>query len=527
MSVFAAILLGVLTVWDYPARQPKHEVLRNQFLVALREGDTETMIESCKKGVELLPDEPTWHYNLACSLAYCKNPNQALDELEKAIDLGFRNVEKIKEDNDLKRLANLPRFKELLEYADSIRDRPIFAGPLAVTYTVGVAGVPLLLSSQNLMWDFDRGCFDAQMKLTDLADQPYAGLLYFNRDGGHSMLVVTNYLGLTSVGFDMEGRKRGMDLDAPNTAFPYPVIGNVSRAMTVGPYWRSLPRALMTSQSFRLGLMNNFYLSNQFWVYPAAFDCPPAGTNGNVFASAAPYWLITQGASWTDQYYVRAALLVWKSLKKPVREEIIRRGMLAPVLQMLMRAALKSAPDPEDYFTPKANPTAFPPNGLDLKRLAASAAALTIADIPPVATITRLSGVATGSESAWPELTYVSPSAWAVVLRTESAQRTFIVSAAGGEDYRFAIVHDEKNAAEVTPLSEDMARIIIKRDLLTPTNRVDVAVYARNKGTRWSAPSFVSFAVVDPKAPYSDPLLTPQPEPMAEVDPAATDPASK
>ena len=88
-------------------------------------------------------------------------------------------------------------------------------------------------------------------------------------------------------------------------------------------------------------------------------------------------------------------------------------------------------------------------------------------------------------------------------------------------------MHDEKNAAEVTPLSEDMARIVIKRDLLTPTNRVDVAVYARNKGTRWSAPSFVSFAVVDPKAPYSDPLLTPQPEPMAEVEPAATDPASK
>ncbi len=521
MNVIAALLLGVLTVWDYPARQKTHETLRNQFLVALREGDTETMIESCKKGVELLPEEPTWHYNLACSLAYCKNPNLAFDELEKAIDLGFRDVEKMREDNDLKRISALPRFKELLEYADSIRDRPIFTGPLAVTYTTGVAGVPLLLGAQNLLWDFDRGCFDAQMRLTVMANQPYAGLLYVNRDGGHSQLVVTNYPGLTSIGFDLDGRKHGMDLDAPNTAFPYPVIGNVSRAMTVGPYWRSLPRALMTSQSWRLPLMHNFYLSNQFWVYPAAFDYPPVGTNGNVFASMTPYWLVAQGASWSDQYYLRAALRVWNALKRPVREEVLRRGMWAPVLQMLMRASLKTAPNPEDYFTPKANPTAFPPNGLDLKRLEASAAALAEAELPSIATITRLSGLAGDGESAWPELTYVAPCAWAAVLRAEAPQRTFVVSAAGGEEYRFAVVQDEKNAAEVTPLGADMARIVIKRDLLTPTNRVDVAVYARAKGTRWSAPSFVSFAVVDASAPYSDPLLTPLPEPK---EPA---PASK
>ena len=47
---------------------------------------------------------------------------------------------------------------------------------------------------------------------------------------------------------DRDGRERGLDLNWPNTLFPYPVFGNCSRAMVAGPYWRSLPRALMTTQ---------------------------------------------------------------------------------------------------------------------------------------------------------------------------------------------------------------------------------------------------------------------------------------
>ncbi|HBO98453.1 MAG TPA: hypothetical protein DD637_01250 [Verrucomicrobia bacterium] len=509
MNVLCALFLGLLTVWDYPARHPVHQVLCDRFRTALRTNDAETRLDVCKKGVALLPDDPTWRYNLACSLAYAKDPEPALDELEKAIDLGFRDTGKIRQDADFRKIANLPRFKELLEYADSIRDRPVFTGPLAVACATGVAGKPLVLCSRNLAWDFDRGCFDAQMELRDAPGLPYSGLLYVNRDGGHSTLAMTNWPGLTAVGFDLEGRKRGMDLDFPNTAFPYPAIGNASRAMTQGPLWRSLPRALMTSEVRRLGLMQAFYLSNQFWVFPAAFDFPPLGTNGNVFASTTPYWLVSQGRSWSDQYYLRAALAVWRALKPPVRAEIVRRGLWAPVLQMLMRGALKTAPRPEDYFTAKANPSAFPPDGLDTARLAASAASLAVADLPPVAIVAQVSGLEPGGEDGWPELTYATPCAWAAVLRNASSRRTFLVTAAGGEDYRFAIVQDGNNAAQLTPLGKDVARVVIDRTRMTPTNHVDVAVYTRGKGTRWSAPSFASFAVVDADAPYSDPVLTP------------------
>ena len=115
MNAFAAILLAALSVWDYPERQPRHDELKAQFVVAVREGDTETMVETCRKGVELLPEDPTWAYNLACSLAYFKDPEPALDALENAIDLGFRDANAIANDNDLKRIKDVQAAIEVLK----------------------------------------------------------------------------------------------------------------------------------------------------------------------------------------------------------------------------------------------------------------------------------------------------------------------------------------------------------------------------------------------------------------------------
>ena len=133
-------LLAVLSIWDYPARQPQHELLRAEFVQAVRAGDTKKMEESSRKGTELLPDDPTWAYNLACSLAYRKNPDEALDQLEKAIDLGFRDADAIAADSDLRRVSSQRRFKELVEYAKESAGRPIMIGPLAVADATGVVG---------------------------------------------------------------------------------------------------------------------------------------------------------------------------------------------------------------------------------------------------------------------------------------------------------------------------------------------------------------------------------------------------
>ena len=513
MACFACIVLALLSIWDYPARFPEHDRLRRQFVAAVKEGDTSTMEETCRKGVGLLPDDPTWHFNLACSLAYFpKRTEEAFDELEKAIDLGFRDRRQIEGDTDLKRLSGLPRYKELLEYADFMKTRPIMSGPLSAIAATGVFGKPVVLGEQNLGWDFDTGCFSAQMKLVAGMSGGNVGDLYMNRDGRHSPLNLKEFPGITPVMLDAMGRTNRMDLAFPNILFPYPVFGNASLAMTQGPYWRSLPRAMMTSESMLLGRMARLYLSNQTWVFPSHADTPPVGTNGDVFASVAPYWMVTAGRSWSDQPYLRAAVEASRSLNPKVKAEVVRRGLLAPTIQTLIRKSLKGVTNEVDYLSAKAHPTALPPGGIDLARLKAAAKAMTAGTIPPLAAVS-VTVLPLKRKIATPELTYASAFAWAFVLRADDEVREFFISARGAEEYAFTKTHGEDVDVRIERMSPDAVKVTINRRGMSPTNRVDITVVGRNAGTGWGAPSYVSFARMDSSAPYSDPVLTVLPQP--------------
>ena len=510
-----AIVLAVLSIWDYPARQQEHSRLRRQFVAAMRSGDTATMEETCRKGVKLLPDDPTWQYNLACSLAYFpKRKTEAFDALEKAIDLGFRDADAIAKDTDLKRLADERRYEELIEYAREMARRPLLIGPMATVDATGVFGHAITLGEQNLGWDFDVGCFVARMKMARASAGGNTGDLYMNRDKGHSPLDVASYPGITPVGFDSEGRARGMDTDFPNTLFPYPVFGNSSRAFTRGAYWRSIPRALMTVESRRMQTMMRFYLANQTWAFPANADIAPVGTNGDVFASVSPYWITTAGRSYSDMPYVRAALKASAAFPTETKNELVRRGLLAATIQTLIRKSLNGVKDESDYLSAKAHPTAFPINSLDLRRLVASAAAMKPDDIPPLAPLAVAAGK-TKDEPLWPELTYATPFAVAFVLRAEDETRSFIVSSRGAAEFAFVQTHGAGIDVKIERPRPDAAKITLNRRGMSPTNRVDVAVFARNKETGWGAPSYISFARMDPSAPYSDPALTPLPQPSA------------
>lgn len=503
-QTLAIVVLATLSVWDYPARWRKHEALRMQFVTAVREGDTATMAETCKKGIELLPDDPTWHFNMACALAYYKDQEPALDELEKAIDLGFRDADQIAADRDLARLKTNPRFKELVDYARDMARRPIMLGPMANCPATGVFGRPVTMGEQNFAWDFDLGCFEARLQLADEGKATgNTGDLYFNRDAGHSTLSPEEYPGLTVVKLDSEGRERGMDLNAPNMMFPYPVFGNCSRAFTQGPYWRSLPRALMTAECYKLNQLLKFYLTNQIWVFPAACD-GETGKFGDVFQSVCPYFLVTEGASWSDRYYVKAALECSRSFKPEVKAEMVKRGALAPTIQMLIRSSLKTVTEEADYLSAKAHPTTLPPGGLDLERMKRKAKSLKVSEIPPVVGL-KVTNPPVHNPESIPECTYATALAWAFVLRAPVERRTFYITARGAGEYEFRCVHGE---CEIERIGKDAAKITVLKSALSPTSRVDVAVFGRNNGTGYGAPSFVCFSAVDHSAPYSDPLLT-------------------
>lgn len=507
---FLALFLTVLSIWDYPARYPTHEVLKAQFVAALRGGDTTTMEETCRKGVELLPDDPTWHYNLACSLAYFpKRAEEALDELERAIELGFRRPKEIAADTDLKRLAMNPRFRELIEYAEESESRPLMFGPLATVDATGIFGSTVALGEQNLGWDFDRGLFEARLKLATGVKKPWTGDLYMNRDGNHSPMNLAEFPGITEVKFDAEGRRRYMDLNMPNVLFPYPTFGNCSMAFTRGPYWRSISRALMTTEAGKLKAMEKLYLSNQFWVFPSNADTPPVGTNGDVYASITPYWLTTAGRSWSDRPYVKAALLASAALKPEVKEAIVRRGLLTPTIQTIIRKSLSAVKSEDDYISYRAHPTAMPPDGVSTNRVKELAAKMKTSEIPPLAVITA-ELVPPVTPSLWPELTYRSAFAWAYVLRADDTRRIFFIRAVGAKEFKFVQTHGMDVDVKIEQVKPNEARVTIDRTKMNPTKRVDIAVFGRNPGTGWGAPSYVSIARMDPTAPYSDPALTPQ-----------------
>ena len=403
------------------------------------------------------------------------------------------------------------------EYPQALAKRPQVANRFGMVATTcdeeapvsvpakGVAGHPLVLSGRNVGWNRAAGCFVAKIELKDGPDGN-SGDLYVNRDGKHSAINCEEFPGLTPVAFDQEAQSHQVHMSFPNMLFPYPTFGNSSLSFQNSPMWRSLPRAMMTGCRGLLPLMEKLYLSNQVWVYPSAGDTPPVGTNGDVFASIAPYWLTTAGRSWSDLPYLKAALEASRSLDPAVKREIVRRGLLAPTIQTLIRKSLKGVATEADYLTSAAHPTALPPDGLDLQRLVGKAEALTAKAIPPLAKIKLEAVRILGESRAEGELTYATDYACAVVLRSKDRARVFRITALGDDEYEFFQSHGDTRGVKIERLL-NVAAVSIDRQTLTPTNRIDIAVVGKTAMSGWGAPSYVSFAAVDEAADYCDPLL--------------------
>ncbi len=63
--------------------------------------------------VRLQPQNPTAHYNLACSLALSKRKSEALQALKIAVELGYKDAEWLSQDPDLEVLQGHPEFQKL------------------------------------------------------------------------------------------------------------------------------------------------------------------------------------------------------------------------------------------------------------------------------------------------------------------------------------------------------------------------------------------------------------------------------
>jgi tetratricopeptide (TPR) repeat protein len=85
-----------------------------------RSGRYEEGLKIDQRLVELMPDDPTVYYNLACSYSLLKMAEPSLSALKKAIHLGYHDFVFIEKDPDLQFIREDPRYKELLsKYAKS------------------------------------------------------------------------------------------------------------------------------------------------------------------------------------------------------------------------------------------------------------------------------------------------------------------------------------------------------------------------------------------------------------------------
>ena len=71
----------------------------------------------CRKMIEIIPDQPSGYYNLACGLARLDKTDEALAALAKAVELGYDDPAHIQEDEDFASLRTDKRLAPIAEAA--------------------------------------------------------------------------------------------------------------------------------------------------------------------------------------------------------------------------------------------------------------------------------------------------------------------------------------------------------------------------------------------------------------------------
>ena len=541
--VLAAAFASATPVFEMPQVFPQHRQLQQRFILAVRAGKTAEMEEICRAGVELMPKDPTWQYNLACSLAHRLDKREALAALDKAILLGFRNSKEIAEDSDLKSLATLPAFKALVKKAEELQGKPV-EGVVQVAPTTGIMGHPLEINATNTTWDFNVGAFQTFFRLVrpdakknaDAADAYQGparelisgwlkenqasgnfGDLYLNRDDGHSALDVKKFPGLTPLTYGAEPKAKNPPLHTglPNGLFEFPVIGNASVAIAAGPFWRSLPRHIQTDP-FQPLLSFQLAMNNQCWFFPAHRDYTPE--TGDLFMANVPYFVVSLGSSFTDKPFMEAFTAALAALRPETKVALVARKQLAPTLQMAFRATQKTVKKPEDYLTGVAHPAVFDAAHLDVEAMVKLLNAMTPETIPPVVMLRTISDATTEPGVDFfdlrPEGLFDTPFALARIVRgVRTRDRTMTIEAvsvpstpAEQPQFLWTVLQGDPTKITIKPLTPNASRVEITvayhgtyRPTLADgspaallTSRVDIGCFVK-AGAYYSPPSMVSF----------------------------------
>lgn len=343
--------------------------------------------------------------------------------------------------------------------------------------------------------------------------QGFGGILYENRDRGHSTLAPALFPNLTFLKYDEALQKRGLDYGlAGPVIIPQLVFGNSSTAITGGTRPRSLVRHAMTTRGGAARAYRD-YKANSLYMYPEHRD----HDNSDLFPANWPYTITSQGSSGSDIPFLKAVAMTLAAFPADTRAVLETTGLVAPTVQMILRRNLKPVRSRADYLSAAAHPTVFSADWLQPGRMIQQAAALKPDDIPPVV---HLKVVAESFEfeaglNKDDEHLFTTPSAIARVWRSPAWQQEMIVSAETTQDpngrdlsFDWVLLRGDPARVQIEPLDDagQTARVIVNwhdafvlpshgsgAGIPRTTSRVDIAAFAWNGKTE-SAPAIISIS---------------------------------
>lgn len=330
------------------------------------------------------------------------------------------------------------------------------------------------------------------------------GVVYDNRDRGHSTLPATAFPGLARLryGPDMGNADYGL---AARFRLPAIVIGNSSTAVTAGARPRSLPRLAMTTAGMPRQIYA-LYINNHLYVYPEHRDHDAV----DLYPAQWPLAVTSQGSSGSDKPILDAFLMTLAAFKPDTLAHLRDNGLVAPTLQMLMRRNLRGVDSQARYLSPLAHPTAFDSGVLRTERMMGHAASLAPEDIAPMVRLSALEDDFSPSAGLLgrSEILFDTPVAIARLWRGFEARKQIRLSAADTRDpmgrdirYHWVLLRGDPAKVRIEPSGDTItANIMVDwHDKFSHRNgtgslqssRVDVGVFAQ-VGDTISAPSFFS-----------------------------------
>jgi hypothetical protein len=352
------------------------------------------------------------------------------------------------------------------------------------------------------------------------------GFHYQNRDGGHSPFDLTLWPQVQAIQPTEEEKAKKTDVGPANQVRPFPLFGNSSMSASADQ-GGSLPRIYMANpQGFKF--LNAQYLGNNLFVYPEHQDYDLGwngrGGWGDLYPANVPFVVISQGSSFTDQPFLQAIFSTAAAFPPATQQVLIRNRLLVPTLQAIFRQSNRVVKVEEDYFKGIAHPPVFDGTWIDEAKMVHAAHDMLPPLIPPVAILQVESeeGAAPGRdffepESVKDEILGTVPGAVARVFRGSGRQRQIVVSAARSADvmrrplqYRWELLQGDPSRVTIEPIGDgSKAKITIawhptvRGATGINSHRVDIGVFVGN-GVGWSAPAFVTFAMLPNEARFYD-----------------------